>query len=36
MELLNRYESRYSREYRNALACFKNQRADMKRMRKVR
>jgi hypothetical protein len=28
MELLNRYESRYSREYQRALACFKNHRAD--------
>jgi hypothetical protein len=33
LELLNRYESRYSREYRNALACFKNHREDMKRER---
>jgi hypothetical protein len=33
LELLNRYETRYSREYRNALACFKNHRADMKRER---
>jgi hypothetical protein len=31
LELLNRYESRYSREYRNALACFKNHRADKER-----
>jgi hypothetical protein len=33
MELLNRYESRYSREYQRALACFKNHRADKKRER---
>jgi hypothetical protein len=31
LELLNRYESRYSREYRNALTCFKNHRADKER-----
>jgi hypothetical protein len=33
MELLNRYESRYSREYQRALACFKNHRADKQRER---
>jgi hypothetical protein len=33
LELLNRCETRYSREYRNALACFKNHSADMKRER---
>jgi hypothetical protein len=26
MELLNRYETRYGREYLRALACFNNQR----------
>jgi hypothetical protein len=33
MELLNRYESRYSREYQRALACFKSHRADKQRER---
>jgi hypothetical protein len=33
LELLNRYETRYSREYRTALACFKNHRADRNRQR---
>ena len=33
MEHLNRYESRYSREYMRALACFKSHRADKQRER---
>lgn len=33
MELLNRYETRYSREYQRALACFKSHRADKKKER---
>jgi hypothetical protein len=33
MELLNRYETRYSREYQRALTCFKNHRADKQRER---
>jgi hypothetical protein len=33
IELLNRYESRYSREYQRALACFKSHRADKQRER---
>jgi hypothetical protein len=33
MERLNRYESRYSREYQRALACFKSHRADKHRER---
>jgi hypothetical protein len=33
LELLNRYETRYSREYRHALACFRDHRADMRRER---
>jgi hypothetical protein len=33
LELLNRNGSRYCREYRNALACFKNHREDIRRAR---
>lgn len=33
LELLNRYETRFSREYLRALTCFKTPRADKKRER---
>jgi hypothetical protein len=36
MELLNRYESRYNREYQRALACFTNHRAQKQKERAAR